>query len=326
VEVGGRRRAEALLAWYAGAARDLPWRRTRDPYALLVSEVMLQQTQAARVVPRYERFLARFPDAAALAAAPVRDVLEEWSGLGYNRRALALHAAARELAAHGWPADLATLPGVGGYTAAAVASFAWDAQRAAVDVNVRRVIERWDGRPRTARELSARAEELLPAGRAAQWNQAMMELGARVCGARRADCAACPVSAWCASAVVAVAGRPATVKAVPSAGAVSGRATVSAAPSVGAASGRATVSAVASAGAASGRATVKAVPSASAAGGPARPRFEDTDRWARGRVVAALLADAPLPALEPARRTRVLAGLVRDGLVVTAADGSVRLP
>ena len=304
---------EALLAWYAAAARDLPWRRTRDPYALLVSEVMLQQTQAARVVPRYERFLARFPDAAALAAAPVRDVLEEWSGLGYNRRALALHAAAREVAAHGWPADLTTLPGVGGYTAAAVASFAWDAQRAAVDVNVRRVIERWDGRPRTARELSARAEALLPAGRAAPWNQAMMELGARVCGPRRADCAACPVSAWCASAGGG-------------AGVVGPSATVSAVRSAGAAAGRATLSAVPSAGAAAGQATLSEVPSAGAAGRPARPRFEDTDRWARGRVVAALLADAPLPALEPARRTRVLAGLVRDGLVVTAADGSVRLP
>ena len=105
-------RADALLRWYAGSARDLPWRRTRDPYALLVSEVMLQQTQAARVVPRYERFLARFPDVGALAAAPVRDVLEEWSGLGYNRRALALRGAAREVAARGWPADLTTLPGV----------------------------------------------------------------------------------------------------------------------------------------------------------------------------------------------------------------------
>ena len=116
--------------------RPLPWRATRDPYALLVSEVMLQQTQAARVVPYYEAFLARFPDAAALAAAPARDVLAAWSGLGYNRRALALQARRRVVAEHGWPADLTELPGVGPYTAAAVASFAWDAQRAAVDVNV----------------------------------------------------------------------------------------------------------------------------------------------------------------------------------------------
>ena len=265
-------RADALLRWYARSARDLPWRRTRDPYALLVSEVMLQQTQAARVVPRYERFVARFPDVGALAAAPVRDVLEEWSGLGYNRRALALRGAAREVAARGWPADLTTLPGVGGYTAAAVASFAWGVQRAAVDVNVRRVIERWDGRRRGGRDLAARAGALVPAGRAATWNQAMMELGARLCGARRADCGACPVSAWCASAGTA------------------------------------------------------AAPSRAGGGRPVKPRFEDTDRWARGRVVAALLAGTSLPALEPVRHERVLAGLERDGLIVRAADGSVRLP
>ena len=122
-------RADDLLDWYARVARPLPWRATRDPYALLVSEVMLQQTQAARVVPRFEAFLARFPDVHALAAAPPRDVLQEWSGLGYNRRALALRAAARHVAEHGWPADLTALPGVGAYTAAAVSSFAWEAQR-----------------------------------------------------------------------------------------------------------------------------------------------------------------------------------------------------
>ena len=193
-------RADDLLDWYAGVARPLPWRATRDPYALLVSEVMLQQTQAARVVPRYEAFLARFPDAPTLAAAPARDVLEEWSGLGYNRRALALRAAAGHVAAHGWPADLETLPGVGAYTAAAVASFAWDAQRAAVDVNVARVIGRWDGRDYTPRPLAERAAALLPAGRAATWNQAMMELGATVCTARVPRCGACPVAAGCASA------------------------------------------------------------------------------------------------------------------------------
>ncbi|HEX5621232.1 MAG TPA: A/G-specific adenine glycosylase, partial [Solirubrobacteraceae bacterium] len=125
--------AGALLDWYARVKRPLPWRATRDPYALLVSEVMLQQTQAARVVPYYEAFLARFPDAAALAAAPARDVLAAWSGLGYNRRALALQAAARAVAEQGWPEDLTELPGVGPYTAAAVGSFAWDRQEPAVD-------------------------------------------------------------------------------------------------------------------------------------------------------------------------------------------------
>src|ERR687892_1944521 len=142
---------DALLDWYERVRRPLPWRSTRDPYALLVSEVMLQQTQAARVVPYYEAFLRRFPDPAALAAAPVRDVLKAWSGLGYNRRALALQAAARVVAERGWPDDLRELPGVGPYTAAAVASFAWDAHHAAIDVNVRRVIERWDGRRLTPR-------------------------------------------------------------------------------------------------------------------------------------------------------------------------------
>src|SRR3954462_7756684 len=106
---------DGLLAWYEEVKRPLPWREPRDPYALLVSEVMLQQTQATRVVPYYEAFLARFPDAAALAAAPAREVLAAWSGLGYNRRALALQAAARTVAASGWPADLRSLPGVGSY-------------------------------------------------------------------------------------------------------------------------------------------------------------------------------------------------------------------
>jgi len=261
-------RAEALLRWYRRVRRPLPWRETRDPYALLVSEVMLQQTQATRVVPRYEAFLARFPDPATLAAAPVRDVLAAWSGLGYNRRALALQAAARVVAARGWPADLSGLPGVGPYTAAAVASFAWDAPRAAVDVNARRVIERWDGRPHSPRALAERAAELLPRGRAAAWNQAMMELGATVCTARAARCGECPVAAWCASA-----GAP------------------------------------------------PAAPSA----GP-RERFEDTDRYARGRIVAALLEGATLPPLEPERLERALAGLVRDGLVVRDGTGAPALP
>jgi A/G-specific adenine glycosylase len=263
-------RSDDLLRWYAQVARPLPWRATRDPYALLVSEVMLQQTQAARVVPRYEGFLTRFPDAPTLAAAPVRDVLEEWSGLGYNRRALALRAAARHVAAHGWPEDLTGLPGVGAYTAAAVASFAWDAQRAAVDVNVARVIGRWDGRDYTPRPLAERAAALLPPGRAATWNQAMMELGATVCTARSARCEACPVSAHCASA-----GAPA----------------------------------------APARRAVRP-----------RPRFVETDRYARGGVVAALVAGEPLPALAPERLERALAGLAADGLVVRDAAGAPSLP
>jgi A/G-specific adenine glycosylase len=262
---------DALLGWYERVARPLPWRATRDPYALLVSEVMLQQTQAARVVPYYEAFLARFPTAAALAAAPVRDVLAAWSGLGYNRRALALHAAARVVAASGWPEDLTALPGVGAYTAAAVGSFAWDRDAAAVDTNARRVIERHDGEARRPRALAHRAAEWLPAGRAATFNQAMMELGATVCTPRAPRCGECPIASGCAT---------------------------------------------------------------HARGGPVEAprrargaaRFEETDRWARGRIVAALVAGAPLPSLPRARFERAVAGLVRDGLVVLASDGSLRLP
>jgi len=275
---------EALLAWYERVRRPLPWRATRDPYAILVSEVMLQQTQAARVVPYYERWLERFPDAAALAGAPVRDVLAAWSGLGYNRRALALQEAARVVAERGWPERLADLPGVGPYTAAALASFAWDVPVAAVDTNARRVIERRDGRRRTPGELTQRAAEVLPTERAAQFNQAMMELGATVCRPRRPACGVCPVSDGCVSR------------------------------------GRVHEARAAGAGASAedgGR---------EARGGRRRVRFEDTDRWARGRLLAALVAGEPAPVLEPARHERALAGLERDGLIVRGADGAPRLP
>jgi A/G-specific adenine glycosylase len=254
----------ALLAWYSRVRRPLPWRETRDPYALLVSEVMLQQTQALRVVPYYERWLARFPDAPALAAAPARDVLGEWSGLGHNRRALALQAAARVIAARGWPEDLTELPGVGPYTAAAVASFAWDRQVAAIDTNVRRVLARREG-PRAPGTLRVRLAELLPPGRAAAFNQAMMELGATVCRPRAPRCEVCPVASGCGGHA-----DPAPRRI-------------------------------------------------------AKTPFEQTDRWARGRIVAALLAGAPLP-VTGERRERALAGLERDGLVVRAPDGSVGLP
>jgi A/G-specific adenine glycosylase len=262
---------DALLEWYARVRRPLPWRFTRDPYAVLVSELMLQQTQAARVVPHYERWLVRFPTAAALAAAPVRDVLAAWSGLGYNRRALALQQAAQQVTASGWPPvdRLTELPGVGPYTAAALASFAWDAPVAAADTNARRVIERRDGRRRTPAELAGRLAELLPRDRAAAFNQAMMELGATVCRPRRPRCDACPVRAGCRS---------------------------------------------------QGRGEGPRGPA------PRPVRFEDTDRWARGRLLAALIGGRPPPELEPARRERALAGLERDGLVVRGADGEPRLP
>ena len=239
-----------LLRWYEREARDLPWRRTRDPWAILVSEVMLQQTQAARVVPYYERFLARFPDPAACAGAPAAAVLRAWSGLGYNRRALALHRAAGVVAREGWPDDLSSLPGVGPYTAAAVASFAFGASVLAVDVNVRRV-------------LSRRGLEV--AEPSPQLNQALMELGATVCTARAPRCEVCPLAEGCEG------------------------------------------------------------PGGAAPRGRARARFEDTDRFVRGRVVAALAEGSSLPDVAPERLERALDGLERDGLI-ERSEGQLRLP
>jgi A/G-specific adenine glycosylase len=255
-----------LLTWYDRVRRPLPWRATKDPYALLVSEVMLQQTQAQRVVPYYEAFLDAFPDPHALAAAAPGDVLKVWSGLGYNRRALALQQAARRVAAHGWPADLTELPGVGPYTAAAVGSFAWDRQEVAIDTNVRRVLERFDGVAHGPAALARRAGALVPEGQAAAFNQAMMELGATVCRPRAPQCPQCPVQSGCAT---------------------------------------------------------------HARGGPAEAprrrgaaRFEDTDRFARGRVVAALVAGERPPQVDD----RILVGLERDGLIARGAGGEPRLP
>jgi A/G-specific adenine glycosylase len=170
-----------LLAWYRASARDLPWRRTRNPYAILVSEVMLQQTQVERVVPRYLAWLERWPTVGALAAAPSADVIREWQGLGYNRRAVNLHRAARTIARDGWPAELTTLPGVGPYTAAAVRCFALGEDVLPVDVNVERVLRR------TGHAFTAAAA------------QALMDLGATVCLARIPRCNDCPLASECPS-------------------------------------------------------------------------------------------------------------------------------
>ncbi|MCW3023575.1 MAG: A/G-specific adenine glycosylase [Conexibacter sp.] len=250
--------AEPLLEWYGREARDLPWRRTRDPYAILVSEVMLQQTQVARVVQRYLAWLERWPTVAALAVAPVADVLAEWVGLGYNRRALRLREACAVVARDGWPDDLRGLPGIGPYTAAAVGAFAFGRDELPVDTNVRRVLERtgWS-----------------PAHTPPEVGQAMMELGAIVCRAREAACDACPVAGLCPSAGV-----------------------------------------------------VEVAPRGRAGDGVRRERFEDSNRWVRGRVVEALAAGTELPeGIELQRLERAIEGLVRDGLVQRGAEG-LRLP
>jgi A/G-specific adenine glycosylase len=192
-------RREALLAWYDRNRRHLPWRDEADPYSVLVSEIMAQQTQISRVVPHFERFVENFPTVEALAAAPFRRVLGAWSGLGYNRRARFLHEAAQRIVAEGWPdsaAALQALPGVGPYTAAAVASIAFGEPIAAVDTNARRVLSRWEGVELSGTGLQAAADSELPASRAADWNQAIMDLGAGHCRPRP-HCVDCPVDPWC---------------------------------------------------------------------------------------------------------------------------------
>lgn len=193
-----------LLSWGVPRLRDLPWRDTRDPWAVLVSEVMLQQTQTARVVPKWQAFLACFPTPAACAAAGLGEVLRLWQGLGYPRRARNLHAAASTIVDEldgVFPCrleGLLALPGVGPYTARAVLAFAFEADAAVVDTNVARVLARTVGRRLTAREVQARADAWLPAGDAWLWNQVLLDLGATVCTAGPPRCEACPLSGRCA--------------------------------------------------------------------------------------------------------------------------------
>src|SRR3954447_17411419 len=172
---------EQLLAWFASNGRDLPWRRTRDPYAILVSEVMLQQTQVERVVPRWQAWLERWPTVVALAAASAADVIREWQGLGYNRRAISLHRAAQHVAAHGWPDDLTELPGVGPYTAAAAGNFAFGCDVLPIDVNIGRIQER------TGEQFDSSCA------------QALFDLGATICLARIPRCRDCPLASACPS-------------------------------------------------------------------------------------------------------------------------------
>ena len=198
---------DGLLGWFKENARELPWRRTRDPYAILVSEVMLQQTQVDRVLPYYTRFLERFPTVEALAAAPTSDVIRIWSGLGYNRRAVNLQRAARTVVDElggsfpDDPADLKKLPGIGAYTAGAIAAFAHERDVAFLDTNMRRVISRVIFGSESAPESEAieAANSLLPPGHGWTWNQALIEFGALQCTARRPACIICPLRDECAA-------------------------------------------------------------------------------------------------------------------------------
>jgi A/G-specific adenine glycosylase len=201
----------ALLRWFRRHGRDLPWRRTRNPYHILVSEFMLQQTQVSRVEAYYRRFLEQYPTIEALASSSVATVRERWDGLGYYRRAINLHRLAQQVVRDrgglipSEPAELRRLPGVGRYTAGAVASFAFERRAAAVDTNVARVLRRaFHPRARgtaAARRVWSTAEQIVPRQGKNAWafNQAIMELGALVCTAREARCDRCPVRSMCAT-------------------------------------------------------------------------------------------------------------------------------
>ncbi|MGQ9548839.1 MAG: A/G-specific adenine glycosylase [Roseiflexus sp.] len=196
----------ALITWFDQAARDLPWRRTRDPYCIMVAEVMLQQTQVDRVLPKYEAFITRFPTLQALADAPTAEIIRMWSGLGYNRRAVNLQRAAREIVARFngvFPravSVLVTLPGIGAYTAGAIACFAFEQDVAFLDTNIRRVLRRALTDPQTTvgdRDMLALAQAALPIGQSWRWNQALMELGSLICTADAPACWRCPLRDLC---------------------------------------------------------------------------------------------------------------------------------
>ena len=307
--------AEPVLTWYARNARDLPWRAPdATPWAVLVSEIMLQQTPVARVLPEYLSWMARWPIPAALAAAPAGEAIRQWGRLGYPRRALRLHETATILVArHGGsvPADLdalRALPGIGSYTAAAVASFAFGQRHAVLDTNVRRVLARlaagqpWAGGASSAASVAERrlAESLLPAepAVAARWSVAVMELGALVCTAASPRCDDCPVARECAWLA---AGRPA-----PAAGMTG----------------------------AAGAAGVSGAAGAAGAGRRRTQKYDGTDRQCRGRLLAVLRgasdpvhrADFDAVWAGQAQLDRALDGLVADGLVDPLPDGRFALP
>ncbi|CAN5608590.1 A/G-specific adenine glycosylase [soil metagenome] len=283
------------MGWYFQRARELRFRGTPDPWAILVSEVMAQQTQVARVELAWVGFMERFPTPDVLAEAPTAEVLQAWAGLGYNRRAVLLQRAARTIveqhrgAVPGRLADLETLPGVGPYTARAVAAIAFGLPVGAVDTNVRRVVARLRGVPdASVREVQQHADALVDPLDPAAWTHALMDLGASVCLAREPRCGECPLRPWCLTAWEG--------------------------PGVGP--------------------PRLARPRVERTRGRARP-FEHTSRWLRGRIVARLrelehgewahLPDS-MGSHDPVAIESALQALQRDGLVERHADGGVRLP
>ena len=192
-----------VFLWWDSEKRDLPWRISRDPWAILVSEFMLQQTQASRVVEKYKTFLERFPNPTTCANSTPGKVIELWSGLGYNRRAINLHRTAKTIAEKhkGTVPDelslLLDLPGIGDYTARAILAFSFEKDVAVVDVNVKRVLSRFEGRTLSMKEAQSIADQNLPTGEGWRWNQAMIEIGATICTARKTKCDKCPLKETC---------------------------------------------------------------------------------------------------------------------------------
>ncbi|MBF6591500.1 MAG: A/G-specific adenine glycosylase [Ktedonobacterales bacterium] len=339
----------ALLAWYIADGRaHLPWRHTRDPYAVLVSEVMLQQTQVERVLPKYQAFLARFPTLAALAEAPISAVIQAWAPLGYNVRAVRLHAIARQAVEHyggALPATLEgllALKGIGRYTAGAVACFAFGLPVATVDTNIRRVLwrvfrgiepARWPTGEIAARGALVLAEWALPPEAAYDWQQALMDLGATICGSRRPACERCPLVACCAAYA-----ETARVTLFPSGEALTRLRDERAAS-------MASMPQDATAGRVAARPAISAAEPRHTRQRAAQRPFTSTPRYFRGRIVDALRtltpgASLPLAALGPRIKPdftpeelpwlRGLArGLARDGLarlVEDAVEERISLP
>ena len=185
------------------SSRDLPWRRTRNPWFVMVSELMLQQTQVSRVIPKYEHFIEKYPTPKKCSDAPASSIIEEWEGLGYNRRAINLHRASQMIVeTHSGKvpdtlSDLLELPGIGPYTARAILCFAFEEDIGVVDVNINRVISRITGKVMRPQEMQTKADSLVPTGDGWIWNQALMDLGSEVCGSRSTDCDRCPLSTYC---------------------------------------------------------------------------------------------------------------------------------
>jgi len=281
-----------LLEWGARTRRDLPWRRTRDPWAILVSELMLQQTQAPRVVPKFESFMDRFPTASMCAGRPVGDVIDAWAGLGYNRRAVNLHRAAvvvRDEHAGVVPDDLEALlalPGVGPYTARAVLVFAYERDVGLVDTNAGRFVARaLAGQPVGPRDAQSLANDAVPRDRAWAWGQAVFDLGAAICTKQAPRCDVCPIASSC---VWNRAGRPGPDPVVGSAGISRGQSTF--------------------------------------AGSFRQGRGRLLHALRAGPLARADVARAAGWPEDPERAERALASLVADGLAVVETDGTVTTP